>query len=155
MIHQRDGIPTHALVSAVRDEETGRIGLAIILRDRYRNTVYSTAYTKDGLHFDAAAYHALSEALLSAHDHGAHTLVVYCDAASIVSQLEKREDVPVEALAAHLQSRALLHMFRSTEVILAHSGKHFTARKIAEQEALRAPQPKPLQPSLELPLTAT
>ena len=148
---QRAGIPTHALVSAVEAAEGGSTGIAVILRDRQRNTIYSTSYSKEDITLEAAAYEAISEALLTARETGSHTMAVYCDVASVVGQLNKEEEVPAELLSANLQLRALFNRFRNVQVKLAQSGEYFTAHKLAEGAAKGTSQKAPVQPSLGLP----
>ena len=151
----RAGVPTHALVSAVQNPDAGLIGVAVILRDRRRDTVHSTSSSKPMQTIEAAAYAAISEALLTARGNGAYIMTVYCDVASVVQQLNKQQAVPAELRSANLQLRALCNRFRRVDIKLAQSGANFTAHKLAAGAA-QAPAPaSPVQHVLQLPLTGT
>ena len=151
----RAGIPTHALVSAVQNPDAGLIGVAVILRDRRRDTVHSTSNSTSHRNIAAATYAALSEALLTARENGAYTMTVYCDVASVVLQLNKQQDVPAELRSANLQLRALCNRFRRVDIKLAQSGTHFTAHKLAAGAAQVPAQRDLAQSALQLPLTGT
>ncbi len=151
----RAGIPTHALVSAAQAADTGLVGIAVILRDRKRDTVYSRSSSKASMTIETAAYAAISEALLTARENGSYAMTVYCDVASVVSQLNKEQDVPAELRSANLQLRALCNRFRRVDIKLAQSGTNFTAHKLAAGAA-QGPSPQgPRQYVLQLPLTGT
>ena len=155
MTDQRAEIPTHALVSAVEAADCGRTGIAVVLRDQQRDTVYSTSYSKQDTPVEAAAYEAISEALLTARESGSHAMTVYCDVASVVSQLNKEEEVPAELLSKNLQVRALFNRFRYAKVKLAQSGEYFIAHKLAAGAAQGCTGQVPVQPTLRLPLNTT
>ena len=151
----RAGTPTHALVSAVEAGSPGSVGIAVILRDHRRNTVYSTSNSKANMTIAEATYAAITDALLTARDNGSYRMTVYCDVASVVQQLNKQEEVPAELRSANLQLRALCNRFRRVDVKLAQSGPHFTAHKLAAGAA-RGPAPQgSVQQVLQLPLTGT
>ena len=151
MASQSAGIPTHALVSAVEVPETGRTGIAVILRDERRDTVYSSSYTKYDTALHAAAYEAIREAMLTARENGSRHMTVYCDVADVVAQLNRQQQPPPHLLTANLQLRALCNTFRRAEVKLAQSGKYFIAHKLAAGAAAGYANSKPLQPTLHMP----
>ncbi len=151
MASQSAGTPTHALVSAVEVPETGRTGIAVILRDERRDTVYSSSYTKHDTALHAAAYEAIREAMLTARENGSRHMTVYCDVADVVAQLNRQQQPPPHLLTANLQLRALFNTFGRAEVKLAQSGKYFIAHKLAAGAAEGSANPKPLQPTLRLP----
>lgn len=146
----RPGIPTHALVSAVMSADEGRAGIAFILRDRNRNTVYSSSYQIECSSHVEATYKAMLEALYTAGDAGSPKMTVYCDVVEVISQLEQKAAVPPEAISGHLQVRALMHQFEQVKVKVAHSGKHFIAHKLAAGAAqvLEPPQSESPHPTL-------
>ena len=82
------GIATHALVSAVQSEDEPQAGIAFILRDRRRNTVYSSSYGIKCSSHIAATYRAIREALYAARDGGSRDMTIYCNVVAVVSQLE-------------------------------------------------------------------
>ncbi|MFP3902848.1 MAG: reverse transcriptase-like protein [Armatimonadota bacterium] len=131
MRNAQRGTPTHALVSAVQSPDALTAGIAFILRDRNRDTVYSSSYSIESTSLITAAYRAILEALYKARDTGAGKMTVYCDVASVVGQLHQNEQVPSEAISLHLQVRALMNQFDDVEIKVAHSGEHFIAHKLA------------------------
>ncbi|NLJ35317.1 MAG: reverse transcriptase-like protein [candidate division WS1 bacterium] len=150
MDDKRTGVATHALVSAVTSSDSDRAGIAILLRDRQRDTIYSTSYSTPGVSVETAAYRAITQALRSARDVGAYTMMVYCDVASVVAQLNRQEDVPEHLLGVSLELRAVMNRFRWVKVKLAQSGKHFIAHKLAEGASHGDGDSQPLQHSLRL-----
>ncbi len=151
MASQSAGTPTHALVSAVEVPDTGRTGIAVILRDERRDTVYSTSYTKYDTPLEAAAYEAIREAILTARENGSRHMTVYCDVEDVVAQLNRQQQPPDHLLTANLQLRALFNTFRYAKVKLAQSGNYFIAHKLAAGAAEGAANSTPLQHTLRLP----
>ncbi|MFO7946703.1 MAG: ribonuclease H family protein [Armatimonadota bacterium] len=131
MRNAQRGTPNHALVSAVQSPDGLNAGIAFILRDRNRDTIYSTSYSIESDTFITAAYRALLEALYKARDSGAQKMTVYCDVTPVVAQLHQNEQVPSEAISLHLQVRALMNQFDGVDIKVAHSGEHFIAHKLA------------------------
>jgi ribonuclease HI len=147
---QRTGIATHVLVSAVASTECGRTGVAVILRDRQRDTIRSTSYSRAGVSVEAATYEVITEALRTARESGSLTMMVYCDVESVVAQLNKEQDVPDPLLAANLQLRAVFNRFRRVQVKLAQSGRYFIAHKLAAGASHGTTEAEPVQPTLSL-----
>jgi|LSQX01.3.fsa_nt_gb ribonuclease HI len=151
MNDQHTATPTHALVSAVAAEDCSRIGVAIVLRDRHRDTIYSTSYsTMQAVSVEAVTYQAISKALRNARELGSYNMTVYCDVAAVVTQLSGQEEVPATLLAPSLETRAVMNRFRRVQVKLAQSGVHFIAHKLAAGASGDDGDEKSLQQSLRL-----
>lgn len=148
---QRTDVATHALVSAVESAQCGRIGVAVILRNRQRDTIHSTSYSTQHASVEAAAYAAITDALRMARKAGSYTMTIYCDVEPVVAQMNQEQEVPAKLLAANLELRAVCNRFRRVQVKLAQSGQYFIAHKLAAGASHGCSEANPLQPSLSLP----
>jgi len=122
----------YALTGVATRRGLGLAGIAVIVKDRQKNTL---KHIRGRIHTtspDAPKYQAVIRALREGLALGAHSITVYSDDPIVVGHLSRDLEVPPELHAAYMEARALMHRYRRAQVRFLEEARNRKARTLAE-----------------------